>query len=707
MPNTFKLAGHVFDNSGAASVGATVTTHTAGATTSTGAAATVTTNSSGYWEHLTQTTGVDVKIAVSSNIRWLRTEDRAILSELAIVESDDGQVANLYLAAGRADAAGDSWRTQVKDSGTAVTYAIGNDKNTQGTYVDLLTITGHDTATSSLVTAAGALTVAGLITANGGITFAAGDDIAFTGSTGTNDITLTDSLADALSITRGGTDMVVFNSSTPSITFTPATTFTGAITADGGVVGALTGTASSATEVVASANNSTDETVYPTFVDGTTGSQGIETDSGFTYNPSSGLLTISGELDAGSLDISGNADIDGTLEADAITVDGATLAEYIADTAGAMFTSNTETGITATYQDADNTIDLVVGTLNQDTTGTAAVATTVTITDNENTNENNAVIFTSGGDVDGGNIGLESDGDFTYNPSTGTVTATTFVGALTGNVTGNVSGSAATVTGSTQSNITAVGTLGSIDIDGGAIDGVTLGTNSAVTQAVIDNININGTTIGHTSDTDLLTLTSANLAVAGDIEVSGSVEVATIDYTDGDLSMTIADGGGVTFAQDVTLTADKSLNLPHASHIAFTDAIGDNTIDDHDAQGIIMTFKAGSTVTPFSPGYLHTDNEVHEADADEIAKMPCIGVSINTANVSDGADIEVMVLGLIRDDDFNFGTAGAPVYVAAGDPGLMTNTAPSGTDDVVQIVGHSIGDDALFVQPCLTTIEHA
>jgi hypothetical protein len=41
-----------------------------------------------------------------------------------------------------------------------------------------------------------------------------------------------------------------------------------------------------------------------------------------------------------------------------------------------MFSSNTETGITATYQDGDNTIDLVVGTLNQDTTGTAATVTT-------------------------------------------------------------------------------------------------------------------------------------------------------------------------------------------------------------------------------------------------------------------------------------------------------------------------------------------
>ena len=55
---------------------------------------------------------------------------------------------------------------------------------------------------------------------------------------------------------------------------------------------------------------------------------------------------------------------------------------------------------------------------------TATVATTVTITDNESTNENNAIIFTAGGDLDGGNLGLESDGDLYYNPSTGIVTTT-------------------------------------------------------------------------------------------------------------------------------------------------------------------------------------------------------------------------------------------------------------------------------------------
>ena len=87
-------------------------------------------------------------------------------------------------------------------------------------------------------------------------------------------------------------------------------------------------------------------------------------------------LTISGELDAGSLDISGDADIDGTLEADAITIAGVTLAETIADTVGAMVSSNTESGITVAYQDADNTLDFTIGTLNQNTTGSAATLTT-------------------------------------------------------------------------------------------------------------------------------------------------------------------------------------------------------------------------------------------------------------------------------------------------------------------------------------------
>lgn len=48
------------------------------------------------------------------------------------------------------------------------------------------------------------------------------------------------------------------------------------------------------------------------------------------------------------------------------TSDVTDLSEVIADTVGAMFSGNTETFIAATYQDADNTIDLVVPVLDED-----------------------------------------------------------------------------------------------------------------------------------------------------------------------------------------------------------------------------------------------------------------------------------------------------------------------------------------------------
>ena len=76
-------------------------------------------------------------------------------------------------------------------------------------------------------------------------------------------------------------------------------------------------------EVTSTANNSTNETTFLTFVDGATGAQGIETDTGLTYNPSTGNLVMGGELTAATLDISGTVDIDGTTNLDAVDIDGA------------------------------------------------------------------------------------------------------------------------------------------------------------------------------------------------------------------------------------------------------------------------------------------------------------------------------------------------------------------------------------------------
>ena len=63
---------------------------------------------------------------------------------------------------------------------------------------------------------------------------------------------------------------------------------------------------------------------------------------------------------------------------------------------------------------------------NADTATTATNATHVSIADNEQTNENNLIPFIEDAEATG-NRGLESDGDFHYNPSTGTVSALSLI----------------------------------------------------------------------------------------------------------------------------------------------------------------------------------------------------------------------------------------------------------------------------------------
>ena len=93
--------------------------------------------------------------------------------------------------------------------------------------------------------------------------------------------------------------------------------------------------------------------------------------------------TITGTAVMASLDISGDVDVDGTLEADAITVNGATLTETITDLVGGMVSSNTETGITVTFQDADNTLDFALGAAQ--TTITSLLATDIKIGEDDQT----------------------------------------------------------------------------------------------------------------------------------------------------------------------------------------------------------------------------------------------------------------------------------------------------------------------------------
>ena len=252
----------------------------------------------------------------------------------------------------------------------------------------------------------------------------------------------------------------------------------------------------------------------------------------YIVNSTGDLILLSGASDEDMI-FKGN---DGGAVITALTLD--------MSAAGAATFNSTVTGTT------------FVGALTGNVTGTAdvaTVATTVTITDNESTNESNALIFTAGGDVDGGNIGLESDGTLTYNPSTGKVTATGFVGALTGAVTGNVAGNlTGTVATATQNSITTATGLVSV----GALD------SGSITSGfgAIDN---------GTSNIRSATIT-AETAFVPDASDGAALGTSSLQFSD----LFLADGGIINFGddQDVKLThsADTGLILDVGAAVSET-----------------------------------------------------------------------------------------------------------------------------------------
>jgi hypothetical protein len=191
-------------------------------------------------------------------------------------------------------------------TGTFTGASTGNLTITTGTLVANLegNVTGAVTGNASTATT---LQTARTI---GGVSFNGGANINLPGVNTTGNQNTTGS-ADTLTTARtiGG---VSFNGSA-NINL-PGVNTTGNQNTSGNAA-----TATTATNVTASANNTTNETVYITFVDGATGAQGIETDTGLTYNPSTGLLSTA------ALSISGNITVTGTVDGRDVAADGTKL----------------------------------------------------------------------------------------------------------------------------------------------------------------------------------------------------------------------------------------------------------------------------------------------------------------------------------------------------------------------------------------------
>ena len=190
------------------------------------------------------------------------------------------------------------------------------------------------------------LTVAGTTTTVDTVTMNAQNAIVFEGATAdANETTLTiiDPTADhTINLPNvSGTIPVLAAASTTAITSTPEElNILDGVTATASELNILDGVTSTASElnILDGVTATTAELNYSdtgSAVGTVVASKVVTVDANKDVS-SFRNITLTGELDAGSLDISGDADIDGTLEADAITVNGTALNTVIANEATAL-----------------------------------------------------------------------------------------------------------------------------------------------------------------------------------------------------------------------------------------------------------------------------------------------------------------------------------------------------------------------------------
>ena len=116
--------------------------------------------------------------------------------------------------------------------------------------------------------------------------------------------------------------------------------------------------------------------------------------------------------------------------------------------------------------------------------------------------------------------------------------------------------------------------------------------------------------------------------------------------------------------------------------------------------GITRTGIAGATLAFGDVCYFAVaDNRWELADADSAAKAQgLLGICVLAA-ASDGDATNMLLIGTVRADNaFPSFTVGAPVFLSTTD-GDLTSTAPSGTGDIIRIVGQAWTANELWFCP--------
>lgn len=163
----------------------------------------------------------------------------------------------------------------------------------------------------------------------------------------------------------------------------------------------------------------------------------------------------------------------------------------------------------------------------------------------------------------------------------------------------------------------------------------------------------------------------------------------------------------VTIGSNSTTTAEYYFdpNLPRASITGRMDRNGETRLDgtpdtDHSAVGpTTATFNAGETMSELFSVFMRSDGTWWKTDADSTASSTSmLGVHLFSSTVSAGSPLLVALPGsFVRDDSFNF-TPGQTIYLSTTE-GSWTTTAPSGTDDVIRVVGFAVTADVVFFNP--------
>ena len=314
-----------------------------------------------------------------------------------------------------------------------------------------------------------------------------------------------------------------------------------------------------------------------------------------------------------NLDISGDVDVDGTLETDALTIGGVTLAETISDTVGAMVSSNTETGITVSYEDGDNTLDFALAAAQ--TTITSLLATDIKIGEDDQTKidfETADEIHFYANNVEqvylGDNIfGPQSDSDVDLG-SNSVRWKDAYIDTIT---------STSTITTGAGIVIADAGNIGSAS----DTDAIAIASNGQVTLTQ--------------------TLIGTALDISGDIDVDGTTNLDVVDI-DGavDMASTLQVDGAITSSAGATFTtADNTAQLTLES----TDA-------DASSGPVLDLFRnSGSPADSDSIGRIN-----FTADNDAGTKTTFVRIKSSIVDASDGSEdaqfrISRMVAGGDRD----------------------------------------------------------